>query len=54
MIKSLPSSKDVEVFDKAVEAYIRKHGRSAKAARSQLIKIGIVTDTGRMKKAYRS
>ena len=50
-----PSSPEAaEKFRKDSEAFMAKRASSKQAARSALIELGLITSTGRLKKAYRA
>lgn len=50
-----PIGSEVRMFDaflKAADAFDKKHTRSKKAARAQLVKEGVITPTGRLTKRF--
>jgi hypothetical protein len=50
---NLNTREAVERFQRAADAFLKKHGRSKASARKILIEIGIYDKSGRLAKKYR-
>jgi hypothetical protein len=46
------TDEDVEAFRAAARATVEEHARSPEAARAYLVKLGIVTPKGNLKRVY--